>query len=55
MEVLLPENDRERLEAARKTQRDIEMQERRTRNEERRKNLSDNLGMKYSAQAMLDR
>lgn len=55
MEVLTPEDDRERLKAARASQRDIEMQDRRARNDERRKNLSTDLGMKYSAQAMLDR
>lgn len=55
VDVLMPDSERERVEAARSTQRQIEMQDRRVRNEERRKNLSENLGMKYSAQAMVNR
>jgi hypothetical protein len=55
VEVLMPEADRERREVARNKQRQIEMEDRRVRNEERRKELSDNLGMRFSAQAMLER
>merc|ERR1712178_112761 len=55
VEVLIPDDDRQRQEAARQSQRQLEMQDRRGRNEERRKELSKDLGMKYSAQAMLDR
>merc|ERR1712083_321821 len=51
-EALTTDDERKVLEASRASQRRIEMQQRQTVNEERKKNLSENLGMKFTAEAM---
>eukprot|EP00927_Polykrikos_kofoidii_P045004 TRINITY_DN38868_c0_g1_i1.p1 TRINITY_DN38868_c0_g1~~TRINITY_DN38868_c0_g1_i1.p1 ORF type:complete len:322 (-),score=53.62 TRINITY_DN38868_c0_g1_i1:282-1247(-) len=55
VEVLTPESERAALDAARAEHRRGEMEERRHANEERRKKLSENLGMRFTAEAMLAR
>jgi len=55
MKVLTPESDRAVLDEARRTNRQIESEERRARNEERRAQLSQNLGMRFTAEAMMAR
>lgn len=55
VQVLTPESERASLDAARNSLRLKELEERRVRNEERKKELSKGLGMKYTAQAMIAR
>uniref|UniRef100_A0A7S4Q6A9 FYVE-type domain-containing protein n=1 Tax=Alexandrium monilatum TaxID=311494 RepID=A0A7S4Q6A9_9DINO len=54
-QVLTPESERAALDAARANHRLKEVEERRVRNEERKKQLSENLGMRYTAEAMMAR
>jgi len=53
--VLTPDSERASLEAARSSHRQHEAEERRIRNEERKKQLQENLGMRYTAEAMIAR
>lgn len=55
VEILTPESERAALTALRTEHRQRELDERRTRNEERKKELSKNLGMRYTAEAMAAR
>jgi len=55
VDVLTPESDRAALEAARREHRHKAMEERQSQNEERKKKLSENLGMRYTAEAMMNR
>jgi len=55
MKVLTPESDRATLDEARRANRQIQVEERRARNEERRAQLSQNLGMRFTAEAMISR
>lgn len=55
IEVLTPDSERAALEAARSSQRQLEMDERRKANEERKKQLSAGLGMRFTAEAMMNR
>eukprot|EP00416_Gambierdiscus_australes_P036066 CAMPEP_0171111568 /NCGR_PEP_ID=MMETSP0766_2-20121228/75558_1 /TAXON_ID=439317 /ORGANISM="Gambierdiscus australes, Strain CAWD 149" /LENGTH=92 /DNA_ID=CAMNT_0011573569 /DNA_START=54 /DNA_END=329 /DNA_ORIENTATION=- len=50
-EALTSDSERAALEAARASHRQLEMDKRRTLNEERKKQLSENLGMRYTAEA----
>lgn len=54
-DVLAPESERAALNAARANHRQREIEERRALNEERRKKLSENLGMRFTAEAMASR
>merc|ERR1711948_191831 len=54
-EVLTPEADRAAQGAARASHLQQEIEERRALNEERKKKLSQNLGMKFTAEAMMAR
>lgn len=54
-EVLTPESEKAEKEAAKASYRQREMEERRALNEERRKKLSENLGMRFTAEAMIAR
>mmetsp|Transcript_121414 Transcript_121414/g.223565 ORF Transcript_121414/g.223565 Transcript_121414/m.223565 type:complete len:301 (+) Transcript_121414:83-985(+) len=53
VEVLTPESERAALDAARDAHRHLEMEERRRTNEERKKKLSEGLGMRFTAEAMM--
>lgn len=53
VEVLTPESERAALDAARDAHRHLEMDERRRVNEERKKKLSEGLGMRFTAEAMM--
>mmetsp|Transcript_45984 Transcript_45984/g.127672 ORF Transcript_45984/g.127672 Transcript_45984/m.127672 type:complete len:306 (+) Transcript_45984:55-972(+) len=55
VDVLTPDSERETLEALRAGHRQKELEERRALNEERRKKLSENLGMRFTAEAMAAR
>merc|ERR1712107_149222 len=55
MQVLVLDSERANLEEARARQRHAEMEARKLRNEERKKRLSDGLGMHYTAEAMMNR
>lgn len=54
-DVLTPESERAALESARSSHRQLEIEERRALNEERKKKLSENLGMRFTAEAMIAR
>merc|ERR1712029_16222 len=54
-QVLTPENERASLEAARMDNRQNEMEARRARNEARKQQLQENLGMRFTAEAMITR
>ncbi|CAE7695413.1 BXL6, partial [Symbiodinium pilosum] len=55
LEVLVPESERAERDAAKATHRAQELEERRALNEERKKRLSDGLGMRFTAEAMVTR
>lgn len=55
VQVLTPESERAELDAARASHRDREIEERRALNEERKKRLSEGLGMRFTAEAMMNR
>jgi len=55
LEVLTPESERASLKAAREQHRGIEIEERRALNEERKKKLTQGLGMRFTAEAMMNR
>lgn len=55
VEVLTPESERAALDAARDGHRRVEMDERRKTNEERKKKLQEGLGMRFTAEAMMNR
>lgn len=55
VDVLTPDSQRTEQAAARQTQRQVEMEERRSLNEERKKKLTQNLGMRFTAEAMMKR
>ncbi|CAK9045201.1 unnamed protein product [Durusdinium trenchii] len=55
VDVLIPPDQREEREAAKATFRAQELEERRALNEERKKRLSEGLGMRYTAEAMMAR
>jgi len=55
VEVLTPESERASQEAAKASHKQQAFEERRALNEERRKKLSENLGMRYTAEAMMNR
>lgn len=55
VEILTPESERADQEAARASHRSKELEERRALNEERKKQLSTGLGMRFTAEAMINR
>merc|ERR1712194_202028 len=54
-QVLVPEHDRAALDEARAQHRHAEIDERRAVNEERKKKLQEGLGMRFTAEAMMNR
>lgn len=55
VEILTPESERAEQDAARASHRSKELEERRALNEERKKQLSVGLGMRFTAEAMINR
>lgn len=55
VEVLTPESERSERDAERASHRQHELEERRSLNEERKKRLQEGLGMKFTAEAMMNR
>mmetsp|Transcript_63915 Transcript_63915/g.152441 ORF Transcript_63915/g.152441 Transcript_63915/m.152441 type:complete len:304 (-) Transcript_63915:51-962(-) len=55
IDVLIPESQRSDWESARNSHRQKEIAERKKENDERKKKLSDGLGMRFTAEAMMNR
>lgn len=54
-QVLTPDSERAALDVARASHKQLELEERRALNEERKKRLQEGLGMRFTAEAMMTR